>query len=174
MKVIETDIPGLIIIEPKLVGDPRGFFLETFQAERYRPWGINRPFVLNVGGYDERKNLWALIDGFARVPEAHRSGLQLGLTFTVLPHDRDRLLRHADAAGVRDALVVTGEVNDTALRVLYQRCTAFVFPSLYEGFGLPILEAMQCGAAVVAGNNSSQVEVVGTAGREHRPIGTEG
>jgi len=45
MQVIETEIPGLVIIEPKLFGDPRGFFLETFQAERYRPWGISRPFV---------------------------------------------------------------------------------------------------------------------------------
>jgi dTDP-4-dehydrorhamnose 3,5-epimerase len=45
MKVTETEIPGLVIIEPKLVGDPRGFFLETFQAERYRSCGINRPFV---------------------------------------------------------------------------------------------------------------------------------
>ena len=45
MNVTETEIPGLVIIEPKLVGDPRGFFLETFQAERYRPWGICRPFV---------------------------------------------------------------------------------------------------------------------------------
>jgi dTDP-4-dehydrorhamnose 3,5-epimerase len=45
MNVIETDIPELVIIEPKLVGDQRGFFLETFQAERYRAWGISRPFV---------------------------------------------------------------------------------------------------------------------------------
>jgi dTDP-4-dehydrorhamnose 3,5-epimerase len=45
MQVIETEIRGLVIIEPRLVGDPRGFFLETFQAERYLPWGISRPFV---------------------------------------------------------------------------------------------------------------------------------
>jgi dTDP-4-dehydrorhamnose 3,5-epimerase len=45
MKVIETEIPGLVVVEPKLVGDPRGFFLETFQAERYRSCGVNRPFV---------------------------------------------------------------------------------------------------------------------------------
>ena len=50
------------------------------------------------------------------------------------------------------------------LRTLYRRCAAFAFPSLYEGFGLPLLEAMLCGAAVVAGNNSSQPEVVGDAG----------
>jgi glycosyltransferase involved in cell wall biosynthesis len=126
--------------------------------------GITRPFVLNVGGMDERKNLWTLIDAFALLPEALRREHQLVLTFTVLPSDRDRLIRHARAAGLGDALVVTGEVSDQALRVLYQRCAAFVFPSLYEGFGLPLLEALHCGAAVVAGNNSSQPEVVGEAG----------
>ena len=45
MNVIETAIPGVVIIEPKLFGDQRGFFLETFQAERYRSWGVSRPFV---------------------------------------------------------------------------------------------------------------------------------
>jgi dTDP-4-dehydrorhamnose 3,5-epimerase len=45
MNVIETEIPGVVIVEPKLFGDPRGFFLETFQAERYRSWGMSRPFV---------------------------------------------------------------------------------------------------------------------------------
>jgi glycosyltransferase involved in cell wall biosynthesis len=126
--------------------------------------GIHRPFLLNVGGFTERKNLWTLIDAFALLPEPLRRGHQLVLTFTVLESDRQRLFRHARAAGVGDALVVTGEVSDAALRVLYQRCAAFVFPSLYEGFGLTLLEAMHCGAAVVAGNNSSQVEVVGDAG----------
>ena len=61
-------------------------------------------------------------------------------------------------------MILTGEVSDEALRVLYRRCAAFVLPSLYEGFGLPLLEAMHCGAVVIAGNNSSQVEVVGDAG----------
>jgi glycosyltransferase involved in cell wall biosynthesis len=126
--------------------------------------GIHRPFVLNVGGFTERKNLWTLIDAFALLPEPLRRGHQLVLTFTVLESDRRRLHRHARTAGVGDALVVTGEVSDDALRVLYQRCAAFAFPSLYEGFGLTLLEAMHCGAVVVAGNNSSQVEVVGDAG----------
>jgi glycosyltransferase involved in cell wall biosynthesis len=126
--------------------------------------GITRPFVLNVGGMDERKNCWGLIDAFARLPEPLRRSHQLVLTFTVLAEDREKLYRHAQAAGVDDALVVTGEVTDEELRTLYQRCAAFVFPSVYEGFGLPILEAMHCGAAIVAGNNSSQIEVVGDAG----------
>ena len=60
--------------------------------------------------------------------------------------------------------MLTDWLADKALRILYQRCAAFVFPSFYEGFAFPILEAMQCGAAVVAGNNSSQIEIVGDAG----------
>ena len=72
--------------------------------------------------------------------------------------------QYARDRGVADQLVLTDRLSDKALRVLYQRCAAFVFPSSYEGFGLPILEAMHCGAPVIAGNNSSQIEVVGDAG----------
>ena len=61
-------------------------------------------------------------------------------------------------------MVVTGKVSDETLRFLYQQSDAFVFPSSYEGFGLPLLEAMQCGLPVLAGNNSAQIEVVGDAG----------
>ena len=59
---------------------------------------------------------------------------------------------------------LTEEVDESTLLTLYQRCAACAFPSKYEGLGLPLLEAMACGAAVVAGNNSSQPEVVGDAG----------
>ena len=63
-----------------------------------------------------------------------------------------------------DHLVLTGMVSDESLQLLYQHCAVFVFPSLYEGFGLPILEAMHCGVPVIAGNNSSQIEVAEGAG----------
>jgi glycosyltransferase involved in cell wall biosynthesis len=153
-----------------------------------RGLGINGRFVFSVGGGDTRRNLWSLgaavapvsagdnisrasamsmerlIDAFALVPEATRRGLQLVVTFTDPPCDREHLQRYATAAGVGDALVVTGQVSDAVLRLLYQCSTAFVFPSLHEGPGLPLLEAMHCGAAVVAGNNSAQAEVVGDAG----------
>ena len=72
--------------------------------------------------------------------------------------------QYARDRGVADQLVLTPWLSDRALRPLYQHCAAFVFPSMYEGFGLPILEAMHCGAPVVVGNNSSQIEVVGDAG----------
>jgi len=126
--------------------------------------GIRKPFVLNVGGMDERKNSFGLIDVFARLPEPLRLNHQLVLAFGLAEEEVDYLYKHADERGVRDSLVVTREVSDETLLTLYQQCKTFVFPSTYEGFGLPILEALSCGAPVLAGNNSSQVEVVGEAG----------
>ena len=126
--------------------------------------GITGPFVLNVGGLDERKNSWRLLDAFARLPERLRREVQFVLTFFITPSCREEVVAYARRIGIGDRLVLTGEVSDEALRVLYQRCAAFALPSLYEGFGLPLLEAMHCGAAVIAGNNSSQIEVVGEAG----------
>ncbi|HMB06040.1 MAG TPA: glycosyltransferase, partial [Isosphaeraceae bacterium] len=126
--------------------------------------GITRPFVLNVGGLDERKNSWRLLDAFAQLPERLRRDVQFVMTFSITPSCRAEVVEFARRIGIGDQLILTGEVGDEALRVLYQRCAMFVLPSLYEGFGLPLLEAMSCGAVVVAGNNSSQVEVVGDAG----------
>ncbi len=98
------------------------------------------------------------------LPDELRLSHQLVLTYDLSGADSDRVRQYARDRGVADQLVVTDWLADTALRVLYQQCAAFVFPSSYEGFGLPILEAMHCGAPVVAGNNSSQIEVVGDAG----------
>ena len=126
--------------------------------------GITRPFVYSVGSLEYRKNLWGLIEAFAMLPVELRQTHQLVLTYALSGPDRDRARQYARDRGVADQLVLTDRLSDKALRVLYQRCAAFVFPSSYEGFGLPILEAMHCGAPVVAGNNSSQIEVVGDAG----------
>ena len=117
-----------------------------------------------MGAVDYRKNLWGLIEAFAMLPVELRRAHQLVLTYGLSGRDTDRARQYARDRGVADQLVVTDWLSDKALRVLYQRCAAFVFPSSYEGFGLPVLEAMHCGAPVVAGNNSSQVEVVGDAG----------
>ena len=126
--------------------------------------GIVRPFVFSVGAADHRKNPRGLIDAFAMLPDRLRQAHQLVLTYGLTGPDRGLVRQHARDRGVEDALVLTDRISDRALRVLYQRCAAFVFPSLYEGFGLPVLEAMECGAAVIAGNNSAQIEVVGDAG----------
>jgi glycosyltransferase involved in cell wall biosynthesis len=72
--------------------------------------------------------------------------------------------RRAEGLSVQNSLVELPAVDDRTLRALYGGCTALLFPSLYEGFGLPVLEAMACGAPVVASNRASVPEVVGDAG----------
>ena len=126
--------------------------------------GITRPFVFSVGDADYRKNPWGLIDAFAMLPDELRRSYQLVLSYVLKEGQRGRVREYARNRGVADALVLTDWLSDRALRPLYRHCAAFVFPSMYEGFGLPILEAMHCGAPVIAGNNSSQIEVVGDAG----------
>jgi glycosyltransferase involved in cell wall biosynthesis len=126
--------------------------------------GITRPFVFSVGGVDHRKNLSGLIEAFAMLPAEVQRSHQLVITYGLSGAERQRVRQYASDHGLSDQLVITDWLSDKALRVLYQRCAAFVFPSSYEGFGLPILEAMHCGAPVIAGNNSSQIEVVADAG----------
>ncbi|MFS8973116.1 glycosyltransferase family 1 protein [Cupriavidus necator] len=123
--------------------------------------GIQKPFVLYTGNADYRKNLAGMLQAYARLPESLRSGHQLVVNQV---GDKHAFWRDAQRLGLKtDDIVVTGHVDDTELVALYQQCAAFVFPSLYEGFGLPVLEAMACGAPVIAADNSSIPEVLGRA-----------
>ncbi|CAN5617462.1 hypothetical protein BH23PLA1_BH23PLA1_11480 [soil metagenome] len=126
--------------------------------------GIANRFVFCLGSGDARKNLTGLMDAFARLPDHLKREHRLVIACALTGEEADRVRQQAAERDVADRVILTGKVSDEELRVLYQRCSAFAFPSLYEGFGLPILEAMHCGAAVVAGDNSSQPEVVGDAG----------
>jgi glycosyltransferase involved in cell wall biosynthesis len=132
--------------------------------QRLAGLGIEGSFVFSLSGVDPRKNLDGLIRAFAQVDPSLRSELQLVITCYLRPGDRERYERLAVHQGVGGRVILTGEVSDDELRLLYQRCAAFVFPSRYEGLGLPLLEAMHCGAPVIGGDNSSQGEVVGHAG----------
>lgn len=127
-------------------------------------YGIERPFVMYTGGIDHRKNIEGLIRAYARLPAGLRSEHQLAVVCAAQAAERERLLKLAGAAGLaQDELVLTGYVPDDDLVTLYNACRVFVFPSWHEGFGLPALEAMQCGKAVIAANTSSLPEVVGRA-----------
>ena len=78
---------------------------------------------------------------------------------SLLPGEVDHLTTWAAKHGVRDSLILTNFVSEEVLVHLYNLCDVFVFPSLYEGFGLPVLEAMSCGAPVVVSNTSSLPEI---------------
>ena len=126
--------------------------------------GLTEPFIFSLTALDHRKNLAGALAAFSLLPENLRQTHQLALTCAMSSaDDYSRLKAVVTRSPVAERIVLTGALDDEALRIMYQYCAAFLFPSHYEGFGLPILEAMQCGAPVVAGANSSQIEVAGDA-----------
>ena len=126
--------------------------------------GIKREFIMYTGGIDYRKNIEGLIEAYALLPAALRRGYQLAVVCSVQPADRMRLQRLAAKCKLAAGdLVLTGFVPDDDLVSLYNCTALFVFPSLHEGFGLPALEAMSCGAPVIGSNSSSIPEVIGRA-----------
>lgn len=132
------------------------------KVEVLNRYGIVRPFMLYSGGGDSRKNLHRLIRAYARLSPDLRSSHQLVLAGRIPETEVKALQRTATSAGLYgNELVLTSYIPDEELVVLYNSCRLFVFPSWYEGFGLPVLEAMSCGAPVIAGNVSSIPEVVG-------------
>ncbi|HEX2966568.1 MAG TPA: glycosyltransferase [Syntrophorhabdaceae bacterium] len=134
---------------------------QTEQTVRQK-YGLVRPFVMYTGGVDRRKNIEGLICAFARLPESLRRSHQLGIVCSAGDEDKERLRKIAKAQKLlEDEMVLTGFVPEDDLVLLYNLCRLFVFPSLHEGFGLPALEAMRCGAPVIGSNNSSIPEVIG-------------
>lgn len=120
---------------------------------------IDRPFVFYTGGIDFRKNIPHLLSAFASMPSETRSTHQLVITCKVQDDDRRFLNESARRLGIAGQVVATGYVSDDLLRDLYRSCSVFVFPSLFEGFGLPMVEAMACGAPVVSSDVGSMREI---------------
>jgi glycosyltransferase involved in cell wall biosynthesis len=126
-------------------------------------FGIAAPYILSVGDLQVRKNQTGLIAAFDRVLE---SAPWLPHHLVLSGQDSwygDRVKRQASRSRFRDRIHFTGFVSDEALLQLYAGCDVFVFPSLYEGFGLPILEAMACGRAVACSATTACGEVADSA-----------
>lgn len=125
---------------------------------------ITRSFLMHASAFDQRKNFEGLIKAFADIPQLIRKDYQLVLVFKFSEHRGEvkKLYQLAKDSGLsKDDLILTGYVDDHELRTLYSLCYLFIFPSFHEGFGLPALEAMACGAAVVGSNITSIPEVIG-------------
>jgi len=141
-------------------------------------YGIPGPYILYVGTLQPRKNLVRLVEAFERVARAVDNGYE-GMNQFAAGDSGSRLylvlagakgwwhediFRTVQDMGLAERVVFPGYVKDDDLAALYSGAELFVFPSLYEGFGLPVLEAMACGTPVVASNVSSLPEIVGDAG----------
>jgi len=125
-------------------------------------YGLARPFVLGLAGVDPRKNTGRIIEAYALFRKQGTRGYQLVLVG--LPAGRQAgFVRLARALGVADEVVITGFVPEEDLVALYNAAELLVYPSLYEGFGLPVLEAMACGTPVVTSPSGSLPEVSGEA-----------
>jgi glycosyltransferase involved in cell wall biosynthesis len=136
--------------------------------------GLTRPFLMYTGGLDQRKNIERLIRAFAKLPLLTRQAHQLLVVCVIDDGSKSRLQQEADQAGLlTDEVIFTGYVTEEHLVGFYNACKAFVFPSWHEGFGLPVLEAMRCGKAVIAANNTSLPEVVGYAQALFDPFNEE-
>lgn len=123
---------------------------------------LDQPFIMYTGSDDPRKNADGLIRAFARLPRSVRQGRQLAIVCKLHEAARERLHQVAAESGLGPKeMVLTGYTPDDDLVNLYNLCELFVFPPLHEGFGLPALEAMKCGAPVLASNTTSLPEVIG-------------
>jgi glycosyltransferase involved in cell wall biosynthesis len=129
-------------------------------------------FWLTVGTIEPRKNHRRLLQAYARLKT------ELGGSFPlVLAGGKGWLMedfnKFIEELGLQHDVILLGYVEEAELQWLYQNCFAFLFPSLYEGFGLPVLEAMALGAPVITSNNTSLPEVVGTDGLLVDPLQEE-
>jgi glycosyltransferase involved in cell wall biosynthesis len=157
-------VPGhkIRVIYPGLL-DGSGTSSVSPNPCRLREMGVKRTYVLFVGLLKPHKNVQGLIRAYARLSQHLRNRYQLvivGKKDRSYP-DLERLTREMSLEG---RVVFTGYVSDSDLESLYAGASLFVLPSLNEGFGLPVLEAMAQGVPVIASNRASLPEVVGRAG----------
>jgi glycosyltransferase involved in cell wall biosynthesis len=151
----------------------RDAWLLASVRERY---GIGSRFILYFGGFDLRKNVPRLIEAYARLPEHLRREYQLvvagryhNLGHPLFPDPRETVRR----LGLEGNVVFTGQIREQDKAPLFSAATVFAFPSLYEGFGIPVLEAMACGTPVLTSNLSALPEVAGDAGLLIDPYDTD-
>jgi glycosyltransferase involved in cell wall biosynthesis len=158
------------VVPPALSGQFR-----PVREEERRPalarLGLQRPYILSVGAMQERKNLRRLVRAFARL-HARRPEYQLVLAGPTLWRYTS-LWDEIAQAGVTPHVVIPGYVADADLAALYSGAALFAFPSRYEGFGMPVLEAMACATPVVCSNTTSLPEAAGDAALLVDPLDVE-
>ena len=139
--------------------------VEAFRQQQNLP----KRFILHVGTLQPRKNILKLIDAFARLNEPDLYLVLIGGKGWSF----EEIFARVEELGIVDRVQFTGYVPDEALPYWYNAAMLFVFPSLYEGFGMPVVEAMACGTPVITSNTSSMPEAAGEAGLLFDPHDSE-
>jgi len=162
-------------VDPRFTPEP-----ERGEAERIRQrYKLgHQPFILAVGALHPRKNYSRFIAAFAKIADVSRrmDGRPINHNLVIVGEQGwlfDSIIADVARLGIRTRVIFPGFADDQDLPALYRAADLFVFPSLYEGFGLPPLEAMACGTPVVTSNVSSLPEVVGDAGMTVDPTDTD-
>lgn len=145
-------------------------FCKSFLKDNY---SIDKEFILYIGGYSPRKNIVGLMESFARLIKENKKDLYLviggtkGISYPIYTEKAEKL-------GISENVVFTGFIPLEHLPVFYNGAKVFAYPSFYEGFGLPPIEAMACGTPVITSNTTSIPEVVADAAILIPPEDTEG
>src|SRR5215831_2803443 len=156
----DLDEDKVVVVPNAAASEFRPIPREAAAAAVRERLNIYAPFVLSVGDLQPRKNQIGLIRAFARLVRAYPQLKQNLVLAGKETWFADQVHKAARESGVADRIQFCGFVSDADLLQLYNACDLFVFPSFYEGFGLPALEAMACGRAVVCSHTSALPEVV--------------
>ena len=147
---------------------------ESERARARRQYGIEDDYILALGAIQPRKNLARLVRAYAGL---RRARAQAKLPQLVIAGKKawlyEETLRAINESGAQERIILTGYLPEADLPALYSGARCFVYPSIFEGFGLPPLEAMACGAPVIAGDRTSLPEVIGDAGLLVNPFDEE-
>lgn len=138
----------------------------------FKRFNISKPYLLYVGNAYPHKNLENLVLSFKKLTNNHDMDLQLILVGQI-DYFYKRLRKFADDNGICEKIIFTDFVSDEDLLVLYHNAALYIFPSNYEGFGLPPLEAMTCGSPVVSSRASCLPEILGQAALYFNPADTD-
>ncbi|RSC13354.1 MULTISPECIES: glycosyltransferase family 4 protein [Burkholderia cepacia complex] len=148
---IELGYDSAVFNATPLTNKEREFTLKKYE--------LKNPFIFYVGGNDSHKNVERLISAFSQLPEDLRNSFDLVIGGKDFPKDQ-MFINRIEQLGIYENTILTGFIEDDDLPKLYKLCKIFVFPSTHEGFGLPALEAMACGAAVIGSGTSSIQEII--------------
>lgn len=164
--------PAKVTAIPLAAPDHFGPVDDAKELQRVRhTYGIDGEYVLTVGSIQPRKNLVRLIKAYAELRSVNPSNAYPKLVIVGrCGWLYDETFRALEETGVSNSVILTGYVPESDLPALYSGAICFIYPSYFEGFGLPPLEAMKCGAPVIVGKETSLPEVVGDAALQVDPF----